>query len=245
MRSMYGVVWVCIVAMLIGPLAGCSREAGEWRTTQGADTTEAYDAFLKSYPQSEFATQARERLAQLAEERDWSRATGADTADSYREFLAAHADGKWAQEARVRIENFAITGGEAAASPAAAAPAAAAAPSAAAAAAVATKPAVTSKPADASPAKAATAAAGATSVSHRIQLAAFSSEDKAREEWNRLRGAFPELKGLAGEFIAAQTPSGRVFRLQASVASEARAREICASLKARKQGCLYVAPAGR
>jgi len=227
MRSMYGVVWVGIVAMLIGPLAGCSREAGEWRTTQGADTTEAYDAFLKSYPQSEFAAQARERLAQLAEERDWSRATGADTADSYREFLAAHADGKWAQEARVRIENFEISGGEVAATPAAATPAAAAAPAAA------VTPAVTTTP------------AATTSVSHRIQLAAFSTEDKARQEWNRLRGAFPELKGLAGEFIAAQTPSGRVYRLQASVASEARAREICASLKARKQGCLYVAPAGR
>lgn len=227
MRSMYGVVWVGIVAMLIGPLAGCSREAGEWRTTQGADTTEAYDAFLKSYPQSEFAAQARERLAQLAEERDWSRATGADTADSYREFLAAHADGKWAQEARVRIENFEISGGEVAATPAAATPAAAAAPAAA------VTPVVTTTP------------AATTSVSHRIQLAAFSTEDKARQEWNRLRGAFPELKGLAGEFIAAQTPSGRVYRLQASVASEARAREICASLKARKQGCLYVAPAGR
>jgi cell division septation protein DedD len=224
---MYGVVWVGIVAMLIGPLAGCSREAGEWRTTQGADTTEAYDAFLKSYPQSEFAAQARERLAQLAEERDWSRATGADTADSYREFLAAHADGKWAQEARVRIENFEISGGEVAATPAAATPAAAAAPAAA------VTPVVTTTP------------AATTSVSHRIQLAAFSTEDKARQEWNRLRGAFPELKGLAGEFIAAQTPSGRVYRLQASVASEARAREICASLKARKQGCLYVAPAGR
>ena len=153
------------------------------------------------------------------------------------------------QTVRKKITAKAETGPPAATAVAAAptqpAPAAAAAPSAAAAAAVATKPAVTSKPADASPAKAATAAAAATSVSHRIQLAAFSSEDKAREEWNRLRGAFPELKGLAGEFIAAQTPSGRVFRLQASVASEARAREICASLKARKQGCLYVAPAGR
>lgn len=230
-------------------LGGCSREAGDWKSAQGADTIEAYDGFLKQHPQSEFAAQALERSKQLAEERDWQAATQADTADAYQQFLTQNPEGKWAQEARVRIENFNVMEGGAApvATPAAtpapppsetapakepagasAAPAPAAAP-ATVAPAPAPKPAAAEKPAPA-------AAAG----KFRVQLGAFSSEETARAEWRRASGRFAELKSLSPLVTAAQTGSGKLYRLQTALASEASARDLCARLKAGGQACIYV-----
>ena len=52
-------------------IAGCSRERIDWKSAEAADTQEAYDHFLERHPDSELATQARARIAQLAEDKDW------------------------------------------------------------------------------------------------------------------------------------------------------------------------------
>jgi cell division septation protein DedD len=101
---------VAIQAVLVFLLAACSREQQDWRSAEAADTVESYGQFLDRHPDSELATQARTRVAQLAEEREWKQASTTDTADAYREFLAQHPNGKWAQEARIRIQNFALNG---------------------------------------------------------------------------------------------------------------------------------------
>ena len=251
-------------------LGGCSRESGDWKSAQGADTIEAYDGFLKQHPQSEFAAQALERTKQLAEERDWQVATQADTADAYQQFLTQYPEGKWAQEARVRIENFNVMdgGGSAATTPAATptppaseaaaakepvaasaapVPVPAAAPVVAAATASAPAVAPAAAPAAAAPAPkpaakpaAAEKPAPAAAGKFRVQLGAFSSEDTARAEWRRATGRFVELKSLSPLVTAAQTGSGKLYRLQTSLASEASARDLCARLKAGGQACIYV-----
>lgn len=250
-------------------LGGCSRESGDWKSAQGADTIEAYDGFLKQHPQSEFAAQALERTKQLAEERDWQVATQADTADAYQQFLTQYPEGKWAQEARVRIENFNVMdGGASAATPAAATPTPpaseaapakepvaasaapvavpAAVPAAAPVAAPVAAPATASAPAPApAPKPAAKPAAAekpvpAAAGRFRVQLGAFSSEDTARAEWRRASGRFAELKSLSPLVTAAQTGSGKLYRLQTALASEASARDLCARLKAGGQACIYV-----
>ena len=104
---------VATAAVLLGLtsltlITGCSRERIDWKSAEAADTQEAYNHFLERHPDSELATQARARLAQLAEDKDWQRAISADTADAYRSFLAQHATGKWAEEARIRMENFTL-----------------------------------------------------------------------------------------------------------------------------------------
>jgi hypothetical protein len=141
-------------------VTGCSGVKQDWSSAQAADTLEAYDAFLGKHADSEFATQAKERVAQLTEERDWELATQADTADSYQKFLALHADGKWSQEARVRVENFNVMN---ASGPAAPPPVAAPAKPPG----DAPTPAVANRPAPAvaaTPARAATPAKGAAPV---------------------------------------------------------------------------------
>jgi hypothetical protein len=42
--------------------------------------------------------------------------------------------------------------------------------------------------------------------------------------------------------VAADTPSGHIYRLQASVSTEAQARAICDALRRQAQGCVAVLP---
>ena len=254
-------VVLCLTAGTLALLlAACAGDAGDWKSAQQADTQEAYDAFLAKHADSKFAPQARERAAQLVEQRDWATATQADTPEAYQAFIAQHADGKWTQEARIRVENFNVLAAAAPDAPVAAAPVAAAAPPAAA-------PAATPKPlpvaartpapvpasaraaAPTPAARAGTAAAaaiataapsGASSAGIRVQLGAFSSVDKAEAEWSRARGKFPALQALEPRITPAETKAGRLFRLQAGVADAAAAQQLCDSLKAASQPCLVV-----
>jgi len=105
-------------------LAGCSREQGDWRSAQAADTVESYERFITQHADSSLASQARERIKQLVEEAAWQKAATTDTIDSYQQFLADHPNGKWSQEARIRVDNFAVGGAGAPAAPAPVVPAA-------------------------------------------------------------------------------------------------------------------------
>ena len=241
-------------------LAACAGDAGDWKGAQQADTQEAYEAFVAKHPDSEFAAQARTRVAQLVEERDWTAATQADTPEAYQKFVAQHADGKWTQEARIRIENFNVMAAAAPeapateAAPASAAPQAAATPPAAAAAAAPKAPArpdatraAVARPAArsaavsiAAPAVADTPVATAGDGGTRVQLGAFSSVDKAEAEWTRARGRFAPLQSLEPRITPAQTRAGRLFRLQAAVPDADAAKALCEQLKAAGQACLVV-----
>jgi cell division septation protein DedD len=87
------------------------------------------------------------------------------------------------------------------------------------------------------------AAPGSASGAFGVQLGAFSSEAGANNEWLALTGRFgPELQGLRQHVVPAETASGRIYRLQALVGDEARARAICDSLRKRGQACVAVLP---
>src|SRR5258706_14179207 len=185
----FRVTLVSVSAAAILALAACSRVADDWKAAQAADTTEAYQQFLKVHADSEFSTRAQDRVKQLAEERDWQQSSALDTRDAYEQFVAQHADGKWAQEARVRIENFKLAPStDVAATAIANGGAAATAPAAA----DADVPAV-AKPAAAQPAGKATASrpapaphAATTAVGAYAQLGPCSSKAGAQEDWLRL-----------------------------------------------------------
>lgn len=250
-------------------LVSCSAEKSDWQAAQSADSVEAYEQFITKHPQSALANEARTRTKQLAEEKDWEKATSVDTADSYQAFLGKYPDGKWSEEARIRVENFNVLGAPAnAAAAAAAAPDAAkpaetakppepakpeapktAAPKPAPAPAAAPKPApaTSAKPAPAvkpAPApKPAPAAKPAAAGGYRVQLGAFSSVDKANSEWQRLKGKYAaQLGSLSPSVVPVDASAGKLFRLQAQVADEARARATCGALTAAGQACVVVMP---
>jgi len=222
-----------IQAVFVFLVAACSREQQDWRSAEAADTVESYGQFLDRHPDSELATQARTRVAQLAEEREWKRASTADTADAYREFLAQHPNGKWAQEARIRIQNFALNGLPPAGPPMAIAPDSAVGTSVTAA--LPANIATNTLPTNGTLANVPTG--------YGVQLGAFGSENAASNEWQQLKSRFgTQLQGLTPRIVAANTSTGTLFRLQAQVADEAQARSLCDMLRQQSQACVPVLP---
>ena len=216
-----------LVALMVTltALGGCG-ELQDWRSTQRADTLEAYEAFVSKYPQSQYVPVAQRRVADLTEQRDWLIATESDTAAGYRTFIDTHPKGRWTREAQVRLQNFL-------AAPGVLGPAA-------------IEPSVL-EPAEPPPAMltedpAPTAPVESAPVTHRIQLGAYTSRDKALEAWREARARHVELQGLVSQVIVGSNGQAAIYRLQASVVSEERAREVCRVLVAANQGCVYVPP---
>lgn len=216
---------VMLFAIPLLVLSGCSREKGDWRSAQAADTAESYEQFISKHPDSTLVAQARERLGQLAEEKDWRTAADVDSLEAYQQFLAQHPGGKWAREAQIRIDNFA------AASPGAAPAVAAGEPSAA------------GSAVPPAPEVPAAGAAGTAMTGFGVQLGAFSSPERANAEWNKLKAeAAGSLDGLEPRVVVGESGGKTLYRLQAEVRDEAQARAICGGLKVANKPCVPVLP---
>ena len=223
------VLVLCCVVVL--GLAGCSRQQSDWEKARAANSAEAYEQFLKSYPNGEFTAQAQARLKELYEERDWQKARDADTPEAYQAFLKQYPEGKWTEEARIRVENFTLAQAPSGASSANTASA---------------PPAASAAPANASPTTSAvrtpTVPPGATGA-YGIQLGAFKSSDTADRRWARLQKKYPPvLAGLTHKVVQTKSSKGTVYRLQAFGVTEKHARSICSQLKAKSQACIVVKP---
>jgi cell division septation protein DedD len=232
MKLRAGTVAVLLVVTSAMLFAGCSsRERIDWKSAEAADTVESYNRFIERHPDSELATQARARIAQLAEDKAWQSAVAADTADAYRAFLAQHANGKWAEEARIRIENFTLDTNTVPPPPntaETATPAERGEPA---------------QPAHAPTTNPASAPKAETETGYGIQLGAFSTQAAALGEWKRLQQKFdPELHGLFARAVPVKVTSGTLFRLQSPVGDENRARSICTALTEAAQPCVVVLP---
>ncbi len=99
---------VVLVTLIAGMAAACSREQQDWRSAEGADTTEAWQRFVEQHPDSELVNEARSRMAQVETHRDFQYADRIGTVEAYRDFLAHHPSGKWSELARIRIESFSL-----------------------------------------------------------------------------------------------------------------------------------------
>jgi cell division protein FtsN len=223
-------------------LSGCSRQQSDWEKTRAANTTDAYELFLKKYPSGEFTAQAEARVKELYEERDWKKARDTDTLEAYQAFLKQYPEGKWTEEARIRVENFTL-----AAAPSNAAPAGAEAPPS-----ETTAPPAAPAPAPkAAPSKPAAAKAAAGSSVHAamkpqgsygIQLGAFKSgSDAANKRWAKLDKEYPQLlSGLSPKVSPKKGTSGTLYRLQVAGLTEKRAHTICKTLKTHSQACVLI-----
>lgn len=216
---------VTVFAIPLLALAGCSREKSDWRSAQAADSTESYEQFIAAHPDSTQVASARERLAQLAEEKDWRSAAETDTLEAYQKFLAQYPAGKWAKEAQTRVDNFAASGATTGA-PGSASAGESAQPAAA-------GSAVPENP----------GAQPAISSGFGVQLGAFSSAERANEEWKKLAAAAPgTLDGLAPRVVVGDAGGKTIYRLQSEVRDEAQARAVCGGLKAAHMSCVVVLP---
>ena len=216
---------VTVFAISLLALVGCSREKNDWRSAQAADSPESYTQFIAAHPDSAQVAAARERLQQLGEERDWRGAAEADTLQAYQQFVAQHPGGKWAREAQIRIDNFA-------AGPVTGAASADGVTSAGAGATANIPPPDIGSPADVS-----------GSAGFGVQLGAFSSAERANEEWTRLQtAAASTLDGLSPRVVVGETSGKPIYRLQAEVRDEAQARAVCGGLKTANKPCVVIIP---
>ena len=232
---------VTLFAVPLLLLAGCSREKSDWRSAQAADTSESYEQFIGSHPDSSLVTTAHERLRQLAEEKDWRSAAETDTVDAYRQFLSQYPSGKWAKEAQLRVDNFASgAGASGAGASGAGSPAAGGAVSANNAASVAVAPPSVS-PGESAPLP--TGPGSPTGSGYGVQLGAFSSADRANAEWNKIKSeAAGTLDGLEPRVVVGESAGKTIYRLQAEVRDEAQARAVCTGLTLDNTPCVPVLP---
>ena len=225
-------------------MAGCSRQQSDWQKTRTANTTDAYELFLKKYPSGEFTAQAQARVKELYEERDWQKARDTDTLEAYQAFLKQYPEGKWTEEARIRVENFTLATAPSVTTPTGESPSPQTSPSQAA---PAPKPAPTPKKPAAPKGSAASNARAVppkSSGAYGIQLGAFKSgADVANRRWAKLEKEYPKLlSGLSPKVSPKKGASGTLYRLQVASLSETRANSICKTLKAHSEACVLMHP---
>ncbi|RMF35913.1 MAG: hypothetical protein D6754_12360 [Alphaproteobacteria bacterium] len=92
------------------------QDRAYWQATGASGKPEDLRAYLRRYPDGQFAKQARSRLASIQEERlrqarqaeraAWQAAVRADTVAAYRKYLSTYNRGLFAPAARARIEDL-------------------------------------------------------------------------------------------------------------------------------------------
>jgi hypothetical protein len=218
---------VTLFAIPLLGLVACSREKADWRSAQAADSPESYVQFIADHPDSTLVATARDRLQQLAEEKDWRAAAVTDSLEAYQQFLAQYPAGKWAKEAQVRIDNFANTAGANAAGSAASADGAA----------------TVGRAGEGASLPDAASTTPPASGGYGVQLGAFSSAERANEEWKKLQAdAEGLLDGLSPRVVVGEAQGKTIYRLQAEVRDEVQARAVCGGLKVAKKPCVPVIP---
>jgi cell division septation protein DedD len=257
-----------VLAAVLG-LAACNREQSDWEKARAENNSDAYESFVKKYPNGAFTVQAQARLKEQYEERDWQKARDVDTSEAYQAFLKQYPEGKWSQEARIRVENFAL----AQATPGGPAPveetppvSGAPAPQGAAKPPSSTPPSSTppsSTPRSATPPTSTPPVATAPVATPRtqatkpvaektagervpggtvVQLGAFKSGKAAAEHrWTQLETKYPQLlQGLDPIVHSAKISHGTIYRLQVAGLAPVAAHRLCKKLAAHAEACLIV-----
>src|SRR6202030_1696887 len=196
-------------------MAGSSRHQSDWQKPRLANTTDAYELFLKKYPSGEFTAQAQARVKELYEEREWQKARDTDTLEAYQAFLKQYPEGKWTEEARIRVENFSLAAAPSNTTPAGETPPPQTSPQAG------REPKTAPAPKNAAAPKApaasrARAAPAEASGAYGIQLGAFKSgSDVANKRWAKLEQESPKLLSRLSPKVSPKNgASGTLYRLQ-------------------------------
>jgi hypothetical protein len=214
------------------------NEDREWKRATATDTAEAYRQFLAQHESGKWSEEARIRVENFAldgaatgvakpamDTQAAASPAGVSPVASPKEAQASPATPIAASASEATPARPAAIGGSARPAPTA-------------------TPAAKHAPAAATPAPAAKAAASAGAPGQfGVQLGAYHSKDAALKNWKQLQVKFgSDLHGLFAHAVPVKQGSDQLFRLQAPVGEESRARGICASLAKQSQPCVVVLP---
>lgn len=97
--------------LIFGPLAfimiflfGCATMESQFRMAKQKDNIEAYEKFVKRYPNSPFTDEARGRLELLKDEETFKKVETRNTITAYRDFIQKYPNSRFIEVAQKRIE---------------------------------------------------------------------------------------------------------------------------------------------
>lgn len=96
---------IALAALLaLGLAAGCAKQ--DYEAAVAANTSEAFEEFLKNHPDTEFSEAARKKISDLREKKDLERLESAESSKAYQVFLEAHPDTEKRAEVEKKIEDL-------------------------------------------------------------------------------------------------------------------------------------------
>ena len=244
-------IWrFAVAAAVLALVSACSNPEVDWQKAETDNTEAGYQAFLKKYPEGEWAQKAQSQLDTIKDTTDWDNAHTADAIEAYNNYLLAHPTGAHMGEARQRIseletetawsaaqaagtkealEDFLIRYADAPQAEQARTLLAALSPP---------PPKPEPKVVQKQPVKPAKNVPAVAKGEYQVQLGAFSALAKAQTEKTRMEKSYHNLVGS----LSVQKPSGadNLYRVKTIGMSEAAARSACQKLKGSGQDCLVV-----
>jgi hypothetical protein len=99
MKKNLPIVFLFVVAAGCGGAAATANQQA-WNKAVSSDTCDAYVAFLKDFPESAEAADARSRQRAACEKDDWDKVKASSSYASYKAYVERNKDGEHAAEAR-------------------------------------------------------------------------------------------------------------------------------------------------
>lgn len=89
--------------ILTAVLVACGSTESDWNKAQAANTTPAYQDFLKQHPDGAHSQEARDRLQKIEDDQAWSDALQKSNLETYNEYLQKEPNGTHVNDARAQI----------------------------------------------------------------------------------------------------------------------------------------------
>lgn len=93
---------VLLFTLLINIFTGCTNTTKEWENAEKINTIEAYDAFLKKHPSSEFTDKANKKTEDIK----WQKTKEQNTVESFEKYLKEYPKGLYSALAKQQVENI-------------------------------------------------------------------------------------------------------------------------------------------
>lgn len=99
-RSVFFLAWIGFIGLFF---IGCASVETRYRITQRVDTIPAYEEFIRTYPESHYANDAKRRLLKLKENKAFEEAETRNTKIAYEDFAINYPSSEFAATARERV----------------------------------------------------------------------------------------------------------------------------------------------
>jgi hypothetical protein len=95
--------FILLLLVAVAIIAGCASMPKRWRQAESTNTIEAYEDFLKEYPEGSNAEKAKERIMELR----YNEAVKENTIPAYQKFLESYPEQRFADDVLSRLNRLA------------------------------------------------------------------------------------------------------------------------------------------